>query len=261
MCAVSCQLASNTVGPVWIFQRSRRNYNSSVGLASSLCMFISQTLLEVSFAKNCPDENDIDLSDIHAPRGESDEPETLDLRQQSSASMNNQPFEFKVEQPCRKRSRVNPVDNNPYYHQDDLDNYRKRQKLTMQHYYDEAFSAVEKKMRNPFLDESMMKPMDSFENYGRASLNPINYTLTAEAINRRIRSTLGLEDDPQMSFERQRPPSSSDECCTANPDWLVRRNAYGENPFTMTTTSPHVDVKPPPFAHDDNNNVDKKPFQ
>lgn len=208
-----------------------------------------------------PDENDIDLSDIHAPRGESDEPETLDLRQQSSTSMNNQPFEFKVEQPCRKRSRVNPVDNNPYYHQDDLDNYRKRQKLTMQHYYDEAFSAVEKKMRNPFLDESMMKPMDSFENYGRASLNPINYTLTAEAINRRIRSTLGLEDDPQMSFERQRPPSSSDECCTANPDWLVRRNAYGENPFTMTTTSPHVDVKPPSFAHDDNNNVDKKPFQ
>lgn len=42
MCAVSCQLASNTVGPVWIFQRSRRNYNSSVGLASSLCLFISQ---------------------------------------------------------------------------------------------------------------------------------------------------------------------------------------------------------------------------
>lgn len=203
-----------------------------------------------------PDENDSDLPDIHASNIGSEEPETLDLRQQPVLPL-DQPMEFKVEQPCRKRPR-NPVESNPYYHQDDLDNYRKRQKLTMQHYYDEAYSAVEKKIRNPFLDESLMKPLDSFENYARSSMNPINYTLTAEAINRRIRSTLGLEEDPQMSYDRQRPPSS-DECCTANPDWLMRRNAYGDSPFTITSSQ--VDIKPPPFAHDDNNNVDKKPFQ
>lgn len=125
----------------------------------------------------------------------------------------------------------------------------------MQHYYDEAYTAVEKKIRNPFLDESLMKPLDSFESYARSSINPINYTLTAEAINRRIRNTLGLEEDLQVSFDRQRPPSS-DECCTANPDWLIRRNTYADSPFTLT--SAQVDIKPAPFAHDDNNNVDKK---
>lgn len=204
------------------------------------------------------DENDIDLPDLHTSNTDTEEPETLDLSQQPSVgSLDNQPLEFKVEQPSRKRSR-NPVDNNAYYHQEDLENYRKRQKLTMQHYYDEAYATVEKKMRNPFLDDSLMKPMDSFESYARSSINPINYTLTAEAINRRIRSTLGLEEDPQISFERPRPPSN-DECCTANPDWLMRRNTYNDNPFTIT--SPHIDIKPPPFAHDDNNNVDKKPFQ
>lgn len=229
-----------------------------------------------------PDESDIDLSDIHASNVDNDEPETLDLRQQAGPSLSQQPFEFKVEQSvCRKRPRNNPVDSSPYYHQqhDELENYRKRQKLSsMHHYYDEAYSAVEKKIRNPFLDESLMKPLDSFENYGSraGTMNPINYTLTAEAINRRIRSTLGLEEDPQtMSFveQRQRPPSSSDDCCTANPDWLMRRNTYGDTPFSMAVTAAtsasssmvvaasQVDIKPLPFAHDDNNNVDKKPFQ
>ncbi|XP_021706442.1 uncharacterized protein LOC5565785 [Aedes aegypti] len=207
----------------------------------------------------CPDENDIDLPDIHASsNADNEEPETLDLSQQPSAatSLDNQPLEYKIEQPCRKRPR-NPVDNGAYYHQDELDNYRKRQKLTMQHYYDEAYASVEKKIRNPFLDDSLMKPIDSFESYARSSMNPINYTLTAEAINRRIRSTLGLEDDPQVNFDRARPPSN-DECCTANPDWLMRRNTYADNPFSITSTQ--VDIKPPPFPHDDNNNVDKKPF-
>ncbi|XP_058831209.1 uncharacterized protein LOC131689873 isoform X2 [Topomyia yanbarensis] len=196
------------------------------------------------------------MSDIHASNADNDEPETLDLRQHPVPPLDNHPLDYKTEQVCRKRPR-SLLESSPYYHQDELDSYRKRQKLTMQHYYDEAYSNVEKKIRNPFLDESLMKPLDSFENYARSTINPINYTLTAEAINRRIRSTLGLEEEGQIGFDRQRPPSN-DECCTANPEWMMRRNAYGDNPFTITSSQ--MDIKPPTFPHDDNNNVDKKPF-
>ncbi|XP_055627714.1 uncharacterized protein LOC129769455 [Toxorhynchites rutilus septentrionalis] len=204
-----------------------------------------------------PDENDIDLADIHSSIADGEEPETLDLRQQPAASLESQPLEYKVEPSCRKRPR-NPVDNSQYYHQDELENYRKRHKLNMQHYYDEAYYAAEKKMRNPFLDESLMKPLDTFENYARGSMNPINYTLTAEAINRRIRSTLGLEDDSSANFDRQRSPSN-EECCTANQDWLMRRGPYVGNQFTIASSQ--IDISPSSFAHDDNNNVDKKLFQ
>ncbi|XP_035788541.1 transcription factor Sox-1-like [Anopheles albimanus] len=101
-------------------------------------------------------------------------------------------------------------------------------------------------------------------------LSPINYTLTAEAINRRIRSTLGLELESEQGARdpgSDRAPSAKDstaetgECygaATGSPDWM-RRNLGGpsqslnepagayarDSPLGTGTSSPTASAPPP----------------
>ncbi|XP_053668131.1 AT-rich interactive domain-containing protein 1B-like [Anopheles marshallii] len=123
---------------------------------------------------------------------------------------------------------------------------------------------------------------------GHHLLSPINYTLTAEAINRRIRSTLGLDDQDQMERALAMNNGSKgtpDECCPgmASPDWMLRRSGSGSaggpaladtRVYTHSPLPPgtpgtlYEEHKFAPFSptsstamHDDNNNVDKKAFQ
>uniref|UniRef100_A0A182LX16 Uncharacterized protein n=1 Tax=Anopheles culicifacies TaxID=139723 RepID=A0A182LX16_9DIPT len=124
---------------------------------------------------------------------------------------------------------------------------------------------------------------------GHHLLSPINYTLTAEAINRRIRSTLGLDDQDQMERAlamNNGNKGTPDECCPgmASPDWIMRRSgsastgggpalsdtrAYTHSPLPPGTPGTlYEEHKFAPFSptssnamHDDNNNVDKKAFQ
>uniref|UniRef100_A0A182RTD5 Uncharacterized protein n=1 Tax=Anopheles funestus TaxID=62324 RepID=A0A182RTD5_ANOFN len=123
---------------------------------------------------------------------------------------------------------------------------------------------------------------------GHHLLSPINYTLTAEAINRRIRSTLGLDDQDQMERALAMNNGSKgtpDDCCPgmASPDWMMRRpgsgsaggpaladtRAYTHSPLPPGTPGTlYEEHKFAPFSptsttamHDDNNNVDKKAFQ
>ncbi|XP_053679450.1 ras/Rap GTPase-activating protein SynGAP-like [Anopheles nili] len=162
-------------------------------------------------------------------------------------------------------------------------------------YYDNAYLSFEKSLRGAFggpealaagpLMEAPGGPGGgALEPYGAGAgghlLSPINYTLTAEAINRRIRSTLGL-DDPDPTGKG---PMPDDPCCPgmASPDWMLRRGGAGSGP-ALAETRPytHSPGLPPgtpgtlyeehkfgPFSpvgagalHDDNNNVDKKAFQ
>uniref|UniRef100_A0A182T7Z4 Uncharacterized protein n=1 Tax=Anopheles maculatus TaxID=74869 RepID=A0A182T7Z4_9DIPT len=124
---------------------------------------------------------------------------------------------------------------------------------------------------------------------GHHLLSPINYTLTAEAINRRIRSTLGLDDQDQMeralAMNNNGNKSTPDDCCPgiASPDWIMRRSGSGSTGgpaladtriYTHSPLPPgtpgtlYEEHKFAPFSptssstlHDDNNNVDKKAFQ
>uniref|UniRef100_A0A182QWT3 Uncharacterized protein n=1 Tax=Anopheles farauti TaxID=69004 RepID=A0A182QWT3_9DIPT len=123
---------------------------------------------------------------------------------------------------------------------------------------------------------------------GHHLLSPINYTLTAEAINRRIRSTLGLDEPDPMERAlalNNGGKGGTDDCCPgmASPDWIMRRSAansaggpaladtrvYTHSPLPPGTPGTlYEDHKFAPFSptssntmHDDNNNVDKKTFQ
>uniref|UniRef100_A0A182KFB1 Uncharacterized protein n=1 Tax=Anopheles christyi TaxID=43041 RepID=A0A182KFB1_9DIPT len=128
---------------------------------------------------------------------------------------------------------------------------------------------------------------------GHHLLSPINYTLTAEAINRRIRSTLGLDEQDPMERVlalNNGSKGTPDECCPgmASPDWMMRRSgsasasggpaladtrAYAHSPLPPGTPGTlYEEHKFAPFSpgsstnanttlHDDNNNVDKKAFQ
>lgn len=185
-------------------------------------------------------------------------------------------------------------------------------------YYDNAYLSFEKSLRGAFgggvdgmaggagslLDggSGAGSPLDP---YGGAAgghhhhlLSPINYTLTAEAINRRIRSTLGLGDEPDpmeraLALNNGSKQGTPDECCPgmASPEWMMRR-AAGSNASgpALADTRVYAHSPLPPgtpgalyeehgkFAafspndatnanattlhdHDDNNNVDKKTFQ
>ncbi|KFB37535.1 hypothetical protein ZHAS_00004765 [Anopheles sinensis] len=166
-------------------------------------------------------------------------------------------------------------------------------------YYDNAYLSFEKSLRGAFGtagSEGLDGPgglgvvgLDPYGGGGGAGggavggghhlLSPINYTLTAEAINRRIRSTLGL-DDPMDSLGKG-SPTEGEVCCQGggggqgvpSPDWLVgRRPALADTrPYTHSPIPPasaYEEHKFSPFSpagnaptlHDDNNNVDKKTF-
>uniref|UniRef100_A0A182ISS3 Uncharacterized protein n=1 Tax=Anopheles atroparvus TaxID=41427 RepID=A0A182ISS3_ANOAO len=164
-------------------------------------------------------------------------------------------------------------------------------------YYDNAYLSFEKSLRGAFgagapdgaLDGPGGLAMVGLDPYGGGGgsggtghhhlLAPINYTLTAEAINRRIRSTLGL-DDPLDPLGKGTPPDAGEGCCPGgqgvpSPDWLVgRRPALADTrPYTHSPLPPpgtYEEHKFSPFPpagntagitlHDDNNNVDKKTF-
>ncbi|XP_052871260.1 atrophin-1-like, partial [Anopheles cruzii] len=172
-------------------------------------------------------------------------------------------------------------------------------------YYDNAYLSFEKSLRGAFGGSG--DPMGvsalldghpaagTLDPYGHHLLSPINYTLTAEAINRRIRSTLGLDDPTELGVPRERgtstsakatPEAGGGECCTTapSPDWMRRGSSvagptglvlgdpggYGHSPVGPGTPpitayeehkfAAHFSPVPPAGTlHDDNNNVDKKP--
>ncbi|XP_035903520.1 uncharacterized protein LOC118508119 [Anopheles stephensi] len=181
-------------------------------------------------------------------------------------------------------------------------------------YYDNAYLSFEKSLRGAFvgggvdgmgggsgslLDGSggsgggtgagSSEVLDPYAG-GHHLLSPINYTLTAEAINRRIRSTLGLDDQDQMERAlalNNGNKSTPDDCCPgmASPDWIMRRPGSGSTggpALADTRIYTHSPLPPgtpgalyeeqqhkfvAPFSptssgtmHDDNNNVDKKAF-